>query len=130
MSRILLIEDHPYNRLLLTRVLEKKGGFSVIIGEDFNQILNACQTNQVDLVLLDISLDNMYHKGHWVDGVEICKAIKSKPNNVPVILLSAHAVPKDKNDFLKNCGAQDYITKPILDYDEFINSMERALKET
>jgi len=130
MSRILLIEDHPHNRLLLTKVLERKGGFTVIVGENLNQILHTCQTNQVDLVLLDISLDNMYYNGHLLDGVEICKAIKSNSNDLPVILLSAHVPPQNKNNFLKNCGAQTYLTKPILNYDDFINTVRKVLKES
>ena len=67
--------------------------------------LKAIQNIELDLAILDVMIDN-------VDGFEICKKIREKGLNFPIIMLTAKIEDKDKITGL-SIGADDYITKPF-----------------
>ncbi|HHQ48946.1 MAG TPA: response regulator, partial [Acidobacteria bacterium] len=64
-----------------------------------------------------------------VDGVELTRRIRSLPGaeSFPVILLSAHAMRGDAQKYLFASGANDYVTKPILDARDFVRRLRRQI---
>jgi DNA-binding response OmpR family regulator len=66
-----------------------------------------------DVVILDLWL----WSGEW-DGITICKEIREKWNNVPVLMLTARTLTPQKIQWLDS-GADDYMTKPF-DYEELL----------
>ncbi len=106
-KKIVLIEDNPDNRLLTQAILETE--FQVECFEDGMTALDKIEGSEPDLILLDISLPGM-------DGIEVLKHIRNMQSlkNIPIIALTAHALPGDKENFLRQ-GFNDYITKPIID---------------
>ena len=72
---------------------------------DGKQALELAQTQDPDLILLDIMLPEM-------DGFEVCKALRDGGSNVPIIMLTAREDETDKV-FGLEIGADDYITKPF-----------------
>ena len=106
-KKIVLIEDNADNRLLTQAILEPE--FQVECFEDGMTALDKIEISAPDLILLDISLPGM-------DGIEVLKNIRNIQSlkNTPVIALTAHALPGDKENFLRQ-GFNDYITKPIID---------------
>jgi DNA-binding NarL/FixJ family response regulator len=72
-----------------------------------------------------VSLTGSSHQGELVDGIQITQLLKANPetNAVPVILVTAHAMQGDRETFLAKSGAEGYISKPVVDYDDFLGQI-------
>jgi DNA-binding response OmpR family regulator len=104
MSKILIVEDEPNMRLGLKDNLEFEG-YEVDIAENGEAGLHKILNDGFNLVLLDVMLPKM-------SGFDVCKAIRSKGNKTPIILLTAKGEEIDKVLGLE-LGADDYVTKPF-----------------
>jgi two-component system alkaline phosphatase synthesis response regulator PhoP len=106
MKKILIIEDEKDIVNLLTHYLEKDG-YQVQSANDGIRGLQIARSENPDLVILDLMLPQM-------DGLEVCKKIRSIPEtaSVPVIMLTAKSEDSDKIVGLE-LGADDYVTKPF-----------------
>jgi CheY-like chemotaxis protein len=71
---------------------------------------------------MDVSLAHSVYQGKAVDGIAITQMLKSNPQtaSLPVILVTAHAMEGDRENFLKQSGADGYISKPVVDHQQFI----------
>jgi CheY-like chemotaxis protein len=129
---VLVVEDDPLNARLLRKVLEKRGGCIVTVTEDPLEVLALARSGTIQLVVMDVSLHNSKLNGKLVSGLEICRMIKADPAclMVPIMLATAHAMRGDCESLLAESGADDYVSKPILDHEEFVSKalglMERA----
>lgn len=121
MPKILLVEDNEMNRDMLSRRLERRG-YQVVIAVDGNEGVAKAQTENPDLILMDMSLPVL-------DGWEATKLIKSFPvtMKIPVIALTAHAMAGDRDKALQ-AGCDDYDTKPI-EFPRLLEKMEALLKK-
>jgi two-component system cell cycle response regulator DivK len=106
MTRILYVEDNEDNVYMLTRRLER-AGFEVIVAADGEQGVAAARAERPDLILMDLSLPVL-------DGWEATRRLKNAEETraIPVIALSAHAMPGDREKALE-AGCDDYDAKPI-----------------
>tara|TARA_R110000787_G_scaffold285173_1_gene400041 strand:+ start:13746 stop:14444 length:699 start_codon:yes stop_codon:yes gene_type:complete len=106
MSRILIIEDDPSLVELLKYNLEIEG-FDVSVARDGEGGLEAIDTQDPDLVVLDWMLPNM-------SGIEICRQMRQRTatRSTPVIMLTAKGEETDRIRGLET-GADDYIVKPF-----------------
>lgn len=100
---ILVVEDEEILRDLLRKSLNRSG-YDVLSAENGRYALDTLQTNQVDLILLDIMMPQM-------DGFEFCEEIR-QTSDVPIIILTALNRPDDVVRGLQ-LGADEYITKPF-----------------
>lgn len=103
-DRILLVEDEQ----TLARGLEynlSAEGYAVTISADGKDALNRLQTQEYDLVILDIMLP-------FINGFDIAIAIRENDQQLPILFLSARSGIKDKIKGLE-IGADDYMTKPF-----------------
>ena len=114
--RILLVEDNPMNRDMLSRRLESRG-YHVATAEDGEEALSRVREENPDLVLMDLSLPKL-------DGWEATRRLKadSATSHIPVIALTAHALSGDYDKAIA-AGCDDYDTKPI-DLDRLITKIE------
>ena len=105
-EKILLVEDEE-DILELVRYNLDREGYRVIAVATGEKALKALKEETYDLVVLDLMLPG-------VDGLEVCKRIKSDPEtgDVPVIMLTARSEEADVVTGLE-LGADDYITKPF-----------------
>lgn len=119
MAKILLVEDNEMNRDMLSRRLERKG-HEVLIAVDGAQGVESATTQRPDLVLMDMSLPVM-------DGWEATRRLKGAPETagIPVIALTAHAMPGDREKALE-AGCNDYDSKPI-DLPRLLSKIEALL---
>ncbi len=106
MAKILLIEDNEMNRDMLSRRLSRRG-FEVLIAVDGIEGIRFAQSEQPNLILMDMSLPVL-------DGWEATRQIKADPDtaSIPIIALTAHAMAGDREKALA-AGCDDYDTKPV-----------------
>ena len=102
-ATILLVDDEDAVQKLSTYPLEHEG-FRVVQARDGEEALRRFESEQVDLVVLDLMLPKL-------DGLEVCKRMRA-PSAVPIIMLTARDDELDKVVGLE-LGADDYITKPF-----------------
>ncbi|HMI30998.1 MAG TPA: response regulator [Candidatus Limnocylindrales bacterium] len=125
----MIVEDDPMNAKLFQLVLTRKGGYAIEITEDPAHVVREIRAGTVDLVIMDVSLSNSQLDGRAVDGLEITRLLKADPTtrHVPVLLATAHAMKGSKEKFLRESGADDYISKPIVNADELIGRIESMI---
>src|SRR5215218_10599424 len=104
MKRILLIEDEPGIVLTLTDRLAREG-YSVESAADGESGLERATRDAFDLLLLDLMLPRM-------SGFDVCRELRKRGIDTPVIMLTARGQVVDKVVGLK-LGADDYVTKPF-----------------
>ncbi|MDP2653334.1 MAG: response regulator transcription factor [Candidatus Omnitrophota bacterium] len=102
--RILLIEDELRIAAFIKRGLTEKK-FIVDAVRDGEEGLFQAEVNPYDLILLDLMLPKK-------DGLAVCKELRNKKINVPILILTARDAVKDRINGL-NCGADDYLSKPF-----------------
>jgi class 3 adenylate cyclase len=105
-ATILVVDDLPTNRELLSRGLTRRG-FQVEVAGDGPGALALLERGGIDVVLLDIMMPGM-------DGIEVLTRIRERHplSELPIIMVTA----KDSNEDLVGAlqrGANDYLTKPI-----------------
>jgi putative two-component system response regulator len=103
---VLIVEDEPTQRLLLSRVLEREG-YRTLGMADGESGMRAIVEQVPQLVLLDLSLPRM-------DGFEICRRLRADPltATLPVIVITAHTALDDMVAAL-DAGADDFLAKPV-----------------
>lgn len=102
--RLLLVEDNKRLSELVRDGLHL-AGFETDLAERGEDALSMAQTQNYDLVVLDLGLPD-------IDGLEVLKSIRSKNKSLPVLILTARDTLGDKVIGL-NMGADDYLPKPF-----------------
>jgi len=107
MSKILIVDDDVETIKLLEAIVQLDGHEASSIQESRNAI-PAVESFMPDLVLLDIMMPE-------INGISVCKLIKSKPNisHIKVMMVSALSDDGTRRD-ATNAGADQFVTKPIL----------------
>src|SRR5262245_13912645 len=106
MTRILLVEDNPLNREMLSRRLERKG-FQVVHAVNGAEGVAKARTEAPDLILMDMSMPVL-------NGWEATRQLKAAPDtrHVPVIALTDHAMVGEREN-RRRAGCDDYEMKPV-----------------
>lgn len=118
--KILIIEDEPKVADFLLQGLQEKGylpqvaydgqvGKSMIQGQDY------------DLYIIDINLP-------YLNGYELCKIIRKRNEQVPILMLTALGTTEDKLTGFE-VGADDYLVKPF-EFRELLARMKALLKRS
>ncbi len=106
--RILLAEDNAVNRLVATRMIEKRG-HDVLVAVNGREAVEMAAEEAFDLVFMDVQMPEM-------DGLEATRAIREKEKktgrHLPIVAMTAHAMKGDRERCL-DAGMDDYLTKPI-----------------
>jgi two-component system, cell cycle response regulator DivK len=129
MKHVLVVEDDPHNAVLFRKILEKRAGWRVTVTESPEELMGLVRSGEVQLVIMDVSLTNSRWEGRAVNGVDLCRILRSDPASaqVPVVLATAHAMRGDAEQLLAESGANDYVAKPILDHEAFVLQIRRLL---
>ena len=117
---ILVIEDNPDNRKLVTWILEDEG-YDVTCSETAEIGIEALLAGNFQAVLMDISLPGM-------DGTEATRKIRAMETykNLPIIALTAHAIKGEKEKIMDS-GVNDLITKPV-DEEQLLKRLSTLIK--
>lgn len=103
MPRILIADDEPNIREVITFALER-AGYATVTARNGSEALQQMRRGPVDLIVLDIGMPEM-------DGLEVCRQIR-KTSEVPILFLSARDEEIDRILGLE-IGGDDYVTKPF-----------------
>jgi len=113
-GRVLLVEDHPTNQMVLQAMLESLG-LEVLTAGNGHQALEVLEASPVDLVLMDCHMPDM-------DGYEATVHIRNLERQggggrrLPIIAITANALSQDRDRCLA-VGMDDYLAKPVLGKD-------------
>ncbi|MBR2454660.1 MAG: response regulator transcription factor [Clostridia bacterium] len=118
-EKILIVDDDKNICDLLRMYLEKEG-YAVVMEHNGIDAVNTFNTENPDLVLLDIMLPQL-------DGWQVCREIR-KTSEKPIIMLTAKDETFDKVLGLE-LGADDYVTKPF-DTKEIVARIKAVLRRT
>jgi CheY-like chemotaxis protein len=104
--RVLVAEDHPVNRKLITKMLEKWLLIPVLVTNG-TEVLRALESDTFDLILMDVQMPVL-------DGLEATRLIRKNPrwNGLPIVAMTAHAMSGDMERCLA-AGMNGYISKPV-----------------
>jgi len=103
-ERILVVEDNMVNRKLAGILLEE-WGFAHDFAENGEIALEKLQNQTYNLILMDIQMPK-------VNGYEVTQALRKAHNPVPIIAMTAHVLPGEREKCLA-LGMNDYIPKPL-----------------
>ncbi len=117
MERILIVDD-DVNICNITRRYFEREAFKVDTRFDGEGALEFLESNNVDIVILDIMLPG-------IDGVKVCESIR-KRSSIPIIMLTAKGQVEDRIKGLKT-GADDYVVKPF-DPNELVARVQAVLR--
>ncbi len=121
MDTVLVIEDDRRLATLLRTGIEE-AGYQVLLSYDAEMALRLIQGgNEIALVVSDIILPGM-------NGLELCKRLRSSHPGIPVLMLTALGTTDDKLEGF-DAGADDYMTKPF-DFRELIARIGALLKRS
>lgn len=116
---ILIVEDDLTNREVFTSMLEYEKSYRVTTAENGRQALNLLKKKSFDLILMDFQMPEL-------DGLEATRIIRQTDTQTPIIALTAHAYPDDRQRCLA-IGMNDYISKPV-DRNLFMETVAKYTK--
>lgn len=116
--RILLVEDEKKIADFIARGL-KEEHYAVDVAPDGEEGWFLAEVNSYDLMIFDIMLPKK-------DGVSLCRELRKKKINTPVLMLTARNAVRDKVSGL-NSGADDYLTKPFA-FEELLARVKALLR--
>lgn len=120
MFNILIVEDDKNTRRLMEAVL-KREGYTVHTAENGIAALDLMDTQQTDLIVLDIMMPGK-------DGYEFTKELRENGCMTPILMTTAKQLPIDKKKgFL--VGTDDYMTKPV-DTEEMLLRIKALLRRS
>jgi CheY-like chemotaxis protein len=106
--RVLVAEDHPVNRKLITKMLEKWLLIPVLVTNG-TEVLRALESDTFDLILMDVQMPGM-------DGLQTTAAIRENEKatglHIPILAMTAHAMNRDREKCLE-AGMDAYLSKPV-----------------
>lgn len=102
MAKILIVDDDPYIRELVRKILQN-GGFQTAEAADGRDALD--KIDGCDCAVVDVMMPKM-------DGFELVQRLRQYYENLPVLLLTAKSGLPDKVKGF-TCGTDDYLTKPF-----------------
>lgn len=104
--RVLAVDDHEANRMLVTELLRAQG-IEPVVAASGKEALELCHQRTFDLIFMDIQMPGM-------DGIEATQQIRQHETGrrTPIIALTAHAGNEEKARLL-SAGLDDYLSKPV-----------------
>jgi two-component system, OmpR family, response regulator MprA len=118
--RVLVVDDEPQLRRALERAL-KLEGYEVELAADGEEALRSVVAGPLDAVVLDVLMPKL-------DGLEVCRELRARGDQVPILMLTARDAVQDRVDGL-DAGADDYVVKPFA-LEELLARLRALLRRT
>lgn len=107
MLNILVVEDSPTMRQLISFAIKRIPQSRIIEATDGVDALKKMASEKIDIILADINMPIM-------DGLKLVSLVRNNPSykDIPIIIITTEGAEEDKNKALA-IGANAYLTKPI-----------------
>lgn len=104
--KVAVVDDDREVREVIGDTLARLG-YEVKVAANGLRLVSTLHVDRPDIILLDVMMS-------WIDGFELCRAIKSNPEfrDIPVVFMSGKTAQSDVERGLA-CGAVDYFPKPL-----------------
>lgn len=121
MARVMIVDDTSFMRKILKDIFKKTGHSVVAEAENGRKAIKTYRSLELDLVTIDIIMPEM-------DGLETIKKIKSKDNDIKIIIVSAMG---QKEIIFKamDIGVDDFIVKPFKE-ERIKEAIEKTLSDS
>ncbi len=129
---VLIVEDDALVAKFYRMALERAGGFTCVLTENIQEMLEAVESGRVQVAVLDVSLRGSEWQGRPIDGVELTRLLKQRAlartgRPFPVLLATAHAMAGDRERLLAASGADAYLEKPVYDVQELVTKIRHLV---
>lgn len=106
-KKILVVDDEPFIVQMVSSRL-KANGYEVISAADGEEGLRKAQSEKPDLIILDVMMPKM-------DGFQVCATLKQDERfrSIPILIFTAKGGDEARQVGLEDCGANDYVSKPL-----------------
>jgi CheY-like chemotaxis protein len=101
------VEDEPINMLLISEVLSRMG-LDVIKASNGREAIGTVAENDIALIFMDVNMPDL----DGYSATRIIRGRKDRKRDIPIIALTADALPEDKEKCLSS-GMNDYLAKPF-----------------
>ncbi|MGE5399243.1 MAG: response regulator [Ignavibacteriales bacterium] len=127
-QNIIIVEDDPFTQEFY-KYLFSKTKYKTSTIEDGDKLIEKINEDNTNLIIMDINLKNTYMNGEKVDGVILSKFIKQneKFSKIPILLVTAYQKNIGPNNYFEESLADDYIVKPIIDYNDLLNKVNKLI---
>jgi len=127
-KKIIIVEDDPFSQDFY-KFIFAKAGYEPVIIEEGERILETLKNDDIKLVIMDINLKNTYLNGEKTDGMKLSRVIKQDKQiaKTPILLITAYTASNIGKNFFEESLAEDFITKPILDFNLLINKVTKLI---
>lgn len=127
-KKIIIVEDDPFTQEFY-KYLFSKTKYNTTTLEDGDELIRILDQDPINLVIMDINLKNTYMNGNKVDGVILSRYIKQnqKHSKIPILLVTAYQKGMGTNNYFEESLADDYIVKPIVDYNELLTKVNNLM---
>ena len=119
-TRLLVVDDEEHLRSMLTAAL-RHHGFDVDVATSGAEALAYLAEDRVDLIVLDVMMPG-------IDGIEVCRQLRTRGDETPVLFLTARTETSDKVRALR-AGGDDYLEKPF-SLEELVARVEAVLRRS
>jgi two-component system copper resistance phosphate regulon response regulator CusR len=116
--KILIVEDDAEVAMAVREGLDE-AGYSTHVVRDGERALKLAESGSFGLIVLDLMLPTL-------DGLEICRKLRSARQNVPILMVTARDAVPDRIKGLE-AGADDYMVKPF-DFDELLARVRALIR--
>jgi len=126
-SKVLIVDDDSDYGEAIKLLLEKKGGYDVVLAYDGNEGIEKVASERPDIIVLDVMMPRK-------DGYTMCAELKAdeKYRDIPIILLTAVASHIAETQYTPRMGmeteADDYLEKPV-EPKEILERIDKLLKK-
>ena len=103
-DKILVVDDEPSNRNILSQELTHEG-YSVVAAGDGREALEKIESSRPDLIILDYMMPDL-------SGLEVSKELRKREDDTPVVMITAYGTVDRAVEAMKE-GAYDFITRPF-----------------
>lgn len=116
-ARVLIVEDEPINAEIIDNMVRNMG-YTPVIARDGESALTTAQTQDFDVILMDINLPD-------ISGLEVANIIREGGSSTPIVAVTANAYDSDREDSLQ-AGIRYHLVKPVT-YQELKNTLKLTL---
>lgn len=129
---ILVVEDDAFVATVFAKILARLGQYTVTVTDDVERALALVSAGQIQLVIMDVALSRSTYQAEAIDGIGLTRLLKDTAgaDRLPVLLVTAHAMPGDAERLLADSGADGYLAKPLPRPDVLVERVQALLAET